>query len=67
MTYERFEKLAPAENFLVVTNARYKDLVLEQIPELGPEQVLCEPVGRNTAPASVMQPTDCRSAIRERR
>lgn len=50
MTYERFEKLAPAENFLVVTNARYKDLVLEQIPELGPEQVLCEPVGRNTAP-----------------
>ena len=48
MTYERFEKLAPAENFLVVTNARYKDLVLEQIPELGPEQVLCEPVGRNT-------------------
>ena len=30
--------------------ARYKDLVLEQIPELGPEQVLCEPVGRNTAP-----------------
>ena len=33
-----------------MTNARYKDLVLEQIPELGPEQVLCEPVGRNTAP-----------------
>ena len=47
---KRIEKLAPAENFLVVTNARYKDLVLEQIPELGPEQVLCEPVGRNTAP-----------------
>lgn len=49
-TFERFEKLIPAENFLVVTNRRYKDLVLEHLPELRPEQILCEPVGRNTAP-----------------
>ena len=66
MTYERFEKLAPAENFLVVTNARYKDLVLEQIPELGPEHS-ANPSDATRLPASVMQPTDCRSAIRERR
>lgn len=33
-----------------MTNAAYRQLVLEQIPELRPEQVLCEPVGRNTAP-----------------
>ena len=50
-TYERFLPLVPRENFLVVTNRAYKDLVLEHIPELKPEQVLCEPVGRNTAPA----------------
>lgn len=50
MTYERFANLVPTENFLVVTNARYKDLVLEHIPELAPQQVLCEPIGRNTAP-----------------
>ena len=50
-TYERFLPLVPCENFLVVTNRAYKDLVLEHIPELKPEQVLCEPVGRNTAPA----------------
>ena len=50
MTYERFAHLVPTENFLVVTNARYKDLVLEHIPELAPQQVLCEPIGRNTAP-----------------
>ena len=40
----------PAENFLVVTNDKYKSLVLEHIPEIGEKQVLCEPVGRNTAP-----------------
>lgn len=49
-TYERFAKMVPAGNFLVVTNQRYKDLVLEHLPELQPHQVLCEPVGRNTAP-----------------
>ena len=49
-TYERFLPLVPNENFLVVTNAAYKDLVLEQIPEMDESQVLCEPVGRNTAP-----------------
>lgn len=49
-TFERFEKIVPAENFLVVTNRKYKDLVQEHLPELAPEQVLCEPAGRNTAP-----------------
>ena len=42
--------MVPAENFLVVTNDKYKSLVLEHIPEIGEKQVLCEPVGRNTAP-----------------
>jgi mannose-1-phosphate guanylyltransferase len=49
-TFERFQAVCPAEHFLVVTNAAYKDLVLEHIPELKPSQVLCEPEGRNTAP-----------------
>lgn len=49
-TFERFAPIIPVENFLVVTNAAYRQLVLEQLPELWPEQVLCEPVGRNTAP-----------------
>lgn len=49
-TFERFAPIIPVENFLVVTNAAYRQLVLEQIPEFCPEQVLCEPVGRNTAP-----------------
>ena len=49
-TFERFAPMVPPENFLVVTNVRYKHLVLEHLPEIGEEQVLCEPVGRNTAP-----------------
>ena len=49
-TYERFSKIVPKENFLVVTSIKYKDLVLEQLPDLKEEQVLCEPLRRNTAP-----------------
>lgn len=49
-TYERFAKIIPNENFIVVTNRRYKELVLEHIPELDESQILCEPIGRNTAP-----------------
>ena len=49
-TFERFLPLVPASNFVVVTNAAYRDLVLEQLPELGASQVLCEPMRRNTAP-----------------
>jgi mannose-1-phosphate guanylyltransferase len=50
MTYDRFLPLVPKENMLVVTNERYKALVLEQLPELKDEQILCEPFMRNTAP-----------------
>ncbi len=50
MTYDRFLPLVPKENILIVTNSRYKDLVLQQLPDLKPEQVLCEPYMRNTAP-----------------
>lgn len=49
-TFERFLPLVPASNFVVVTNAAYKQLVMEHLPELSPEQVLCEPMRRNTAP-----------------
>lgn len=49
-TYERFSPVIPDENFLVVTNKAYKQLVLEHLPMLHPDQVLCEPARRNTAP-----------------
>ncbi|MCF6332195.1 MAG: mannose-1-phosphate guanylyltransferase [Draconibacterium sp.] len=49
-TYDRFSKLIPTENFLVVTSIKYKKLVLEQLSELAEDQVLLEPLRRNTAP-----------------
>ena len=50
MTIDRFRPIVPIENILIVTNVIYRDLVLEQIPDLKAEQVLCEPARRNTAP-----------------
>ena len=49
-TYDRFSKIIPDKNFVVVTNAKYKNLVLEQLPKLKEDQVLLEPLRRNTAP-----------------
>lgn len=49
-TYERFAGIVPAANFIVMTNFAYKDLVLQELPELDASQVLCEPARRNTAP-----------------
>lgn len=50
MTVDRFRPIIPIENMLVVTNVDYKDIILEQIPDMRPEQILCEPARRNTAP-----------------
>ncbi len=49
-TFERFLAICPPENIYIVTNAQYQDLVLEQLPEIKPDQVLLEPSRRNTAP-----------------
>jgi len=49
-TFERFLKICPASNIFIVTNGMYKDLVLEHLPELTANQVLCEPSRNNTAP-----------------
>ncbi|RXR17874.1 mannose-1-phosphate guanylyltransferase [Flavobacterium amnicola] len=49
-TFSRLSKLIPAENILILTNEKYNDLVLEQLPQVKQEQVLLEPAMRNTAP-----------------
>lgn len=49
-TFDRFTQFVPAENIYIVTNADYKDLVLGQLPAVTEDQVLLEPVGRDTAP-----------------
>lgn len=50
LTVERILPLVPIENIYIATNKDYKNLVLQQLPALPEKNVLCEPVGRNTAP-----------------
>ena len=50
LTFNRFKKIIPVENIYIVTNEIYKETVLEQLPELTKDQVLGEPLRRNTAP-----------------
>lgn len=50
LTFERLQKIIPTENIYILTNSSYQSLVLEQLSELSPEQVLCEPQRKNTAP-----------------
>ncbi len=49
-TFKRLNKFVPTENILILTNERYNDLVLEQLPKVKQEQVVLEPAMRNTAP-----------------
>lgn len=49
-TFSRLSKLVPSENILILTNERYNDLVLQQLPMVKQQQVLLEPAMRNTAP-----------------
>ena len=50
-TFSRLSKLIPAENIFILTNEKYNDLVLNQLPQVKQEQVLLEPAMRNTAPS----------------
>ncbi|MFT5229016.1 MAG: mannose-1-phosphate guanylyltransferase [Gammaproteobacteria bacterium] len=49
-TFDRYLTICPKENILVVTNASYKKLVQEQLPDILEDNILLEPVMRNTAP-----------------
>lgn len=49
-TFERINSLIPSENMFIATNKTYEHLVLEQLKMTSKEQLLLEPVMRNTAP-----------------
>lgn len=50
MTCDRISSLIPPERVIIVTNADYKELVLQQLPDINPDNILLEPARRNTAP-----------------
>ena len=49
LAYERALAVVPQQNILVVTLERYRELVLEDLPELETGNLLLEPYNRNTA------------------
>ena len=50
LTVERILPLVAMEDIFIVTNRGYRELVRAQLPELPEGNILCEPVGKNTAP-----------------
>lgn len=53
-TFRRLTKLVPSENIYILTNENYNHLVQEQLKEISSEQIVLEPVMRNTAPAALL-------------
>lgn len=50
LTVERILPIVNMEDIYISTNINYKDLVHQQLPDIPEENILCEPIGRNTAP-----------------
>ncbi|MFV0412039.1 MAG: mannose-1-phosphate guanylyltransferase, partial [Oscillospiraceae bacterium] len=51
MTVARMKTLTSIEHIFVVTNEAYCDIITQQEPEFLPQNILCEPCAKNTAPA----------------
>lgn len=47
-TFERFLPICPVENIFVVTHEEHASIVKEQLPQLKTEQILTEPMRKNT-------------------
>ena len=50
LTFDRFIQLMPADHIFIVSNLKYKELIMEQLPKMPEENILLEPLRRNTAP-----------------
>ena len=50
LTVNRVLPIVDMEDIYVVTNINYKDLVYQQLPDVPKENILFEPIGKNTAP-----------------
>ena len=50
LTVDRFKGVCPMDNFWVVTNAAYVEIVRQQLPDIPEAHILAEPAARNTAP-----------------
>ncbi|MEZ4858272.1 MAG: mannose-1-phosphate guanylyltransferase [Flavobacteriaceae bacterium] len=53
-TFSRLEQIVPSNNIQILTNKRYLELCLEQLPKITQRQVVLEPTMRNTAPCILL-------------
>ena len=49
-TYDRFAAFTSTDKIWIVSNSNYADTIKDQLPELSTDQILLEPIKRNTAP-----------------
>lgn len=49
-TWRRALSFCPAEHILVVSNEQYENIIREQLPDILPQNLLSEPLRRDTAP-----------------
>lgn len=52
-TYDRIRQIVPVENIYVITNKEYISLTEEQLPELNIENIVGEPMMKNTAACNI--------------
>lgn len=50
-TFDRISKIVPSDHIYINTNQDYLQLVKEQLPEVSDDQIMAEPIHRNTAPS----------------
>ena len=53
-TFSRLNKIIPSENIYILTNERYLEITLQQLPTISEKQVVLEPAMRNTAPCILL-------------
>ena len=53
-TFSRISSLIPAENILILTNERYLEVTMQQLPQIEESQVILEPAMLNTAPCILL-------------
>jgi mannose-1-phosphate guanylyltransferase len=52
LTVKRIKEIIPMDRIFIVTNAQYAGQVKKQVPRIPVENIIGEPVGRNTAPCA---------------
>ena len=60
LSFDRLRAMMPAERILVLTSARFVDLVCQQLPELPAGNVIGEPMRRDTSAAVALAALLCR-------